>query len=219
MGLTSLGDGMTAVATRSDYDVTDLPWVVRAGIKLGVLESVLVLLYSLVDRFLSGPVEFILCLIILVVGLAAVTVLPGVWTRPRTIEGIAGAAGIGLMAAVVYLLIDVAILQPIGTYTNRWLEIGGGANWWYHPVWWMVGTFIPWFGAWILANQSVRSGSDRPSVGGALGLVFGLTVLVMVAAVLLHFPGAAWGLGTFGVSFLPGLALALLVSLLGTRRA
>lgn len=208
---------MTAVATRSDYDVTDLPWVLRAGIKLGILEAVLVLLYSLVDRFLNGPIELILCLIILVAGLSAVVALPGTWTRALTIEGIAGAAGIGLMGTVAFLLLDVAILQPIGTYTNRWLEIGGGANWWYHPVWWMVGTFIPWFGAWILANQTAKSG--QPSIGGQLGLIFGLTVLVMIAAVLLHFPGAHWGIGTFGVSFLPGLALALLVSLLGTRRA
>lgn len=208
---------MTAVATRSDFDVTDLPWVVRAGIKLGILEAVLVLLYSLVDRFLNGPLELILCLVILIAGLAAVVALPGIWTRALTIEGIAGAAGIGLMGTVAYLLLDVAILQPIGTYTNRWLEIGGGANWWYHPVWWMVGTLIPWFGAWILANQTAKHG--QPSVGGQLGLIFGLTVLVMVVAVLVHFPGAAWGIGTFGVSFLPGLALALLVSLLGTRRA
>ena len=37
----------------------------------------------------------------------------------------AGAAGIGLAAAGVYLLVDVSLLQPIGTYTNRWREIGG----------------------------------------------------------------------------------------------
>ena len=56
-----------------------------------------------------------------------------------------------------------AFCRTFGTYTNRWLEIGGGSNWWYHPVWWMVGTFIPWMGAWLLANRTARtSGRPRP---------------------------------------------------------
>jgi len=207
-----------AVATRGDHDVTDLPWVIRAGVRLGILEAVLVLLYSLADRFLPGPLELVVCAVVLVAGIAAVTLLPGIWTRARTIEGIAGAAGIGLMATVVFLLIDVALLQPFGIYTNRWRAIGGGANWWYHPIWWMVGTFMPWMGAWILANQAVKNGG-RVSPLGAIGLALGLAVVVAVLAIVLHFPGADWGIGTFGVAFLPGLLLALLVSLLGSRRA
>ncbi len=142
--------------------------------------------------------------------------LPGLWTRPRTIEGIAGAAGIGLGATGVFLLVDVVLLQNIGTYTNRWYEIGGGSNWWYHPVWWMVGTFIPWMGAWLLANQTNRNG--RPSVGQALITILVLAVLIGTAATLLGFPGAHWGLGTFAVAFLPGLALATLISGIGKRR-
>jgi hypothetical protein len=175
-----------------------------------------VLLFSLASRFLGGPLETIVCGIVLVVGLAAVTLLPGIWTRPRTIEGIAGAAGIGLGAAGVFLLLDIMLLQNIGTYTNRWYEIGGGSNWWYHPVWWMVGTFIPWMGAWMLANQTARNG--RPAAVAGLITAFALSVLVGVAAVLLGFPGARWGLGTFAVAFLPGLALANVVSAIGKRR-
>ena len=85
--------------------------------------------------------------------------LPGLWTRARTIEGIAGAAGIGLAAAFVFMVIDVALFQPLGLWTNRWLEIGGGANWWYHPVWWMVGTYLTWMGALVQANQAAKSGA------------------------------------------------------------
>ena len=99
------------------------------------------------------------------------TLLPGIWTRARTIEGIAGAAGIGLGAAFVFLLVDVVLLQNIGTYTNRWWQIGG-SNWWYHPIWWMVGTFLPWLGAWILANQAERNG--RISAPAAFGTAVGL---------------------------------------------
>jgi hypothetical protein len=201
---------------RNEYDVTAVPAIVLGSTKLGLLEAVLVLLFSLASRMLSGVAETVVCGLILVIGVAAVSMLPGLWTRARTIEGIAGAAGIGLGATGVFLLLDVMLLQNIGTYTNRWYEIGGGSNWWYHPVWWMVGTFIPWMGAWILANQSIRSG--RPSVGTAFALAVGLSVVVAVLAILFGFPAARWTLGTFAVAFLPGLVLAAIVSGIGKRR-
>ena len=207
---------MTSTADlRSEYDVTAVPAIVAGAVKLGLIEAVLVLLFSLASRFLSGVPETILCSLIVVVGVAAVSMLPGLWTRPRTIEGIAGAAGIGLGATGVFLLLDVMLLQNIGTYSDRWYQIGGGSNWWYHPVWWMVGTFIPWMGAWILANQTVRNG--RPTVGAAFGTALVLAMVVAVLAVLFGFPGARWTLGTFAVAFLPGLALAAIVSGIGKR--
>lgn len=204
------------VEANREYDATDVPSIVLGSVKLGLLETVLVLLFSLASRFLGGVVETIVCGIIVLIGLAAVTMLPGLWTRPRTIEGIAGAAGIGLGAAGVFLLIDVMLLQNIGTYSNRWYEIGGGSNWWYHPVWWMVGTFLPWMGAWILANQTARNG--RPEAVNGLATALVLTLIVAIAANVLGFPGAHWTLGTFAVAFLPGLALATIVSAMGKRR-
>src|SRR5215217_3981858 len=192
---------MTSTAQLNrDYDLTAVPAIVAGSVKLGLLESIAVLLFSLASRLLGGVVETIVCGIILVIGLAAVSMLPGLWTRPRTIEGIAGAAGIGLGATAVFLLVDVMLLQNIGTYTNRWYEIGGGSNWWYHPVWWMVGTFIPWMGAWLLANQTVRDGRASLLTAFAFALVAGIAVAV--AAVLLGFPAARWSLGTFAVAFL-----------------
>jgi hypothetical protein len=199
-----------------DYDLTAVPSIVAGAVKLGLIESIAVLLFSLASRLLGGPIETVLCALILLAGLAAVTMLPGIWTRPRTIEGIAGAAGIGLGATGVFLLVDVMLLQNIGTYTNRWYEIGGGSNWWYHPVWWMVGTFIPWMGAWLLANQTARR--DRPSAASGLLTAFVLAIVVAIVAILLGFPGAGWGLGTFAVAFLPGLVLATIASAIGKRR-
>ncbi|HEX6408582.1 MAG TPA: hypothetical protein VFZ90_15460 [Gemmatimonadales bacterium] len=208
---------MTSTAELNrDYDLTGVPAIVAGSVKLGLLEGIAVLLFSLASRLLDGVVETIICGIILIVGVAAVSMLPGLWTRPRTIEGIAGAAGIGLGATAVFLLVDVMLLQNIGTYTNRWYEIGGGSNWWYHPVWWMVGTFIPWMGAWLLANQTNRNG--HPSAGQGLITALVLAVLIGAAATALGFPGAHWGLGTFGVAFLPGLVLATLISGIGKRR-
>jgi hypothetical protein len=200
---------------RGIHDVTDVPAIVRGSVKLGLLEAVLVLLFSLGSRFLDGPAETVVLGLVLLAGLAAVTLLPGLWTRAYTIEGIAGAAGIGLGATVVFLLIDVVLLQNIGTYTNRWQEIGG-SNWWYHPVWWMVGTFLPWMGAWILANQEARNG--RVSVVGAFGMAVAFAILAAVLGILLGFPGAKWTIATFGVAFLPGVALATALSALGIRR-
>ena len=205
----------TAVESRGTYDVTALPHVLRRALVLGAITAIVVVLLSFITRLTSGMIETVAGGIVLLAGLAAVTVLPGTWTRARTIEGIAGAAAIGLAATVVFLLIDVALLQPFGIYTNRWREIGGGSNWWYHPVWWMVGTFLPWMGGLILANRAARGRSD--SAAGVMIPALVAAVAFGVLANLIHFPLANWSLSTFGIAFLPGLALAAALSALGRR--
>ena len=207
----------SATLATPDHDYTDVPNVLRGGLQLGILQSAAVALYAIGSRMLSGPMETVVLALTLVAGVSATIALPGLWTRARKIEGIAGAAGIGLSAAGVFLVIDVAVVQPLGLYGNRWLAIGGGSNWWYHPVWWMVGTFMPWMGAWVLANQAAKSGSPNP-IGLILGTLIG-AAFVMALASFAGFPGAAIGIGTFGVSVLPSLALNVLVSSFGARRA
>lgn len=206
----------SAAETRGDYDVTHLRYVLRNALILGVLTALVVVAMSFITRLTGGIVEAVVGGIVLLVGVALVTVLPGIWTRARTIEGVAGAAGIGLAATVVFLLIDVALLQPLGIYTNRWREVGGGSNWWYHPVWWMVGTFLPWMGAFILANRAARGRSV--SLAGVMVPALMLAVACAVIAILVGFPRANWSLSTFGIAFLPGLALAAVMSGLGARR-
>jgi hypothetical protein len=71
-------------------------------------------------------------------------------------------------------------------------------------------------GAFILANQEARNG--RISAGAAFGTAVGFAIVVAIIAVLIGFPGARWNLPTFGLAFLPGLALATALSSLGTRR-
>ena len=202
---------------KGEYDLTRVPMIVQGAVKLGLLESILVLLFSLASRFLAGVPELVVGGLILLGGLAAVSMLPGLWTKPRTIEGIAGAAAIGLAAAVVFLLVDVTVLQNIGTYSHRWYDLGGGSNWWYHPVWWMVGTFLPWMGAWILANQTAKDGRPSPLTGFLTAV--GAAVIFAAAAVVFGFPGARWTLATFGIAFLPGLALATALSAMRKRHA
>jgi len=200
----------------SDADHTELRHVLRSSAQLGALQAALVVAFSFASRYLEGAAELAVTGLVVVVGVAAVITLPGLWTRARTVEGVAGAAGIGLAAAAVFMVIDVVALQLGGIYTNRWLEIGGGSNWWYHPVWWMAGTYMPWMGAWVLANQTAKSGQPSPAM-----LVVGTLVLaavVMAVATLVHFPGAGFGLGSFSVSVLPALALMVIVSRLGAPR-
>ncbi len=207
---------MTSAAhTSSSADHTDVPFVVRNGAILGLLQSVLVLAFSLASRPLEGTPELVVRALIVLVGLATTTLLPGIWTRARRIEGIAGAAGIGLMATATYLLVDSLLLQRLGTYTNRWLAIGGGSNWWYHPVWWMAGTYLAWMGAWALANQAERGGTS-PVMVFILALVF--TAVAGATGVLIGVPYAAWTLGTFAVAFLAGITLTVLVTGLGGKR-
>ena len=208
---------MTSTAPAApSRDYTELPHVLRSALALGVLQAVLVVLFAIVSRAWSGPLELIAELIIVIVGVGATIVLPGVWTRAETIEGIAGAAGIGLAATAVFLAFDLALLQPLGIYTNRWHQIGGGSNWWYHPVWWMVGTYLAWLGAWVRANQTAKSGS--PNVATLAGGTFLIAAIVMVAAKVFGFPGAQLGVGTFSVAILPALALMALITGLGARR-
>ena len=206
----------SAVELERDIDRTDVPYIVRGAVKIGLITAIAVLLYSLVSRYTDGMVESALKVVIIAAGTWLVTFLPGQWTRARTIEGIAGAAGIGLAGAVVYLLIDVTLLQNIGTYTNRWRAIGGGSNWWYHPVWWMVGTFLPWMGAFMIANQAARGGV---SVARSAAIVTVATLVLGALAVVLHMPYAEWSVPTFGVAIIPALAVATAISGLGSRRA
>ncbi len=206
----------TAVSLDHSSDSTDVPIIVRASIVLGLVQAVCVFAVSMINRALTGTADHALTGVVVAIGTVVTMIYPATRTRPRTIEGIAGAAGIGLGAALAFMLVDVAVLQPLGTYTNRWHEIGGGSNWWYHPTWWMVGCFISWMGAWILANQANKNGQS--SIGGAIGLVAVLTAVVGAAAAALHFPGASFNVPTFAVAVLPALALGTWISSFGASK-
>ncbi len=206
----------STLAMDARHDRTDLANVLRSGIALGLLQSALVGLFGFLQVRLAGTAELLVCGLILVVGIALTISLPGRWTRARTIEGIAGAGGIGYAAAIVFLIVDVTLFQPVGLYSNRWREIGGGSNWWYHPVWWMLGTYLPLMGAWVLANQTERNGQPSPFflVTGA----FGFAALLLGIATLIGFPGAHWGLGAYAVSIIPALMVMVGITSFMARR-
>ncbi|MEO6068585.1 MAG: hypothetical protein ABIQ41_11480 [Gemmatimonadales bacterium] len=208
---------MTAPSHATAADQTDIPLIVRASIKLGLIQTTIIVLMAIASRLLEGPAETAALALLLLIGLAVSAGLPGIWTNARTIEGIAGAAGIGLAAAAIFMVIDSLVLQNLGLWTNRWREIGGGSNWWYHPIWWMVDAWLAWMGAWVLAQQAARG--MRPSLGMLMGLSVGLTLVVGALAALFHFPGAGWTVASFGVAYLAGLPLAVFVSGMGRKGA
>ena len=207
---------MTSVAMEARYDRTDLANVLRGGIVLGLLQCVLVAAFGFIQVRVAGTIELVVCGAILLIGIAITLALPGLWTRARTIEGIAGAGGIGFASAIVFLVVDVAVFQPLGLWSSRWLEIGGGLNWWYHPVWWMVGTYLPTMGAWVLANQTRKNGQPSPFSLVVFSLV--LSALLLAVASLIGFPGAHWGMGAFAVSIIPALVVLVILSGMGPDR-
>ncbi|MGH7583765.1 MAG: hypothetical protein ACREL5_11120 [Gemmatimonadales bacterium] len=207
----------TAVPIDSSYDDTRLVRIVRALFALAIAEAVCVVIVSIITHALSGVVEHALTGVAVYVGAMFTIFFPGTVTRPRKIDGIAAAAGIGLGATWVYVGLDAFVLQPLGVYTNRWHEIGGGSIWWYLPVWWMVGTYMPWMGGWILANQANRSG--RSSVIQGIVIVTVIAAIIGALAALLHFPGAGWHVPTFAIAILPALALTNFVTAMGRGRS
>ena len=205
-----------AIPARSEAGEYPLKQMLLCAVRLGLLEAAAMLLIGIGSRMLEGPAEAAVLGVLLVGALLAVSFLPGLWLGSRDFEGIARAAAVGLAATIVFLAVDVTLFQPFGLYTHRWRDVGGGSNWWYHPIWWMAGTYLPWLGAWLLASRTARSGSPSPT--GAAVVVLALTAVCGIAANLVHFPGAGWNVATFGVAFLPGLALATAVTALGARR-
>jgi hypothetical protein len=80
----------------------------------------------------------------------------------------------------------------------------------------MVGSYLAWMGAFVLANQTARRGS--PSSIAAVLLIAGIAAVLAAAAATVGFPGAGWNVPTFGVAVLPALALSALVSGMGRPR-
>ncbi len=80
----------------------------------------------------------------------------------------------------------------------------------------MVGTYLPWMGAWTLANQAER---ESPSVARLMTTALAAAAALAVLAIAIHVPGARWSVATFALAFLPGIAVATLISGLGRARA
>jgi len=198
---------MTA-AVQPSADRSSVRVILTGGAQLGVLTIVGVVAFALVSRALTGSVEVVVQSILLVAGGMVFAYLPSVAIRPRTVDGIAWAALVGLIGALVFTVVDTAVLRPLHLYHWTWDEIGGGSGFWYIPVWWMGSAFLAWLGAWIVA-LAARGGREPATLvlgllSGSLGVVlFGLGA----AAGLLPFHAAAMALA-FSVGLVVHVVLA-----------
>jgi len=164
-------------------DRSDFRNVLVSGTKTGVVTGGAVVTYLVLMRLLpSGiPRDVITSLLVLAAGVL-VSLLPGVWAAARNTEGIAGAAAIGLWGTVVFMAIDVIFLRPFKAYPWTWDAIGGGSGWWYHPIWWMLGTFLAWMGGMLTAGRHARGPATLGQI--ALPIVVGAVVLAVAGKLL-----------------------------------
>src|SRR5256885_5546853 len=154
---------MSATATATASDRSDFRTVMVGGTQVGVLTAVAVVVFLFVSRQVTAvvPQRVLETLVVLATGLA-VSFLPARLTQARQVEGIAGAAAIGLWGTVVFTALDIVLLRPFKAYPWTWDAIGGGSTWWYLPIWWMLGTFLAWTGGIVSATRAVRGETSLP---------------------------------------------------------
>src|SRR6266702_4761039 len=88
---------MSATALPAESDRSDFRTVMLGGTKLGLVTAVAVVAFLAVSRQVTAhvPQRALETLIVLAAG-AAVSFLPAQWAVARNVEGIAGAAAMGL---------------------------------------------------------------------------------------------------------------------------
>ncbi len=168
---------MPATATATTSDRSDFRTVMVGGTQIGVLTAAAVVVFLIVSRQVAAGMSqrALEALIVLATG-TAVSFLPARLTQARHVEGIAGAAAVGLWGTVVFTAFDIAVLRPFQAYPWTWDAIGGGSTWWYLPIWWMLGTFLAWTGGIVSAARAARGETSlvraaTPALVGAVALV------------------------------------------------
>ncbi len=206
---------MSAVAAPTATDRSDLRTVLTGGtrIGLGIAAAVVVYLLSAKDVPPGGGLRAgVETLLVLAAGTAA-AFLPGTWCVARNVEGIAGAAAMGLWGTIVFSIVDIVLLRPLKVYPWTWDAVGGGTTWWYLPMWWILGTFLAWMGGTRIALRAAR-GADAGIVRSAGPTLIG----ALVVAALARVTGAATLLpAAAGAGF--ALTLLALVLIALARRA
>jgi hypothetical protein len=169
---------MTSATT---VDRSEFRHVLFSGTIVGAVTAVAVIVYLVVARLVPpGIIAALLETIVVLVAAVLVTFLPGFFATSRTVQGIAGAAAIGLWGTIVFMAIDIILLRPFKAYPWTWDAVGGGSTWWYLPIWWMLGTLVAWLGAVVTAGRAARGGDTAITslalspLGGGIGGVLGL---------------------------------------------
>src|SRR5712671_2441210 len=164
---------MSATLAPTTMDRTDARTILTGGTKIGLGTAVAVVLYLWVSKHVAaGPLQGGLETLLVIVAGTAVTFVPGRWCSARSVEGIAGGAGMGLWGAIVFSVVDIVLLRPMKAYPWTWDAVGGGSTWWYLPIWWMFATFLAWMGGTLTAAAPEGSSLGRTAapvlIGGAV---------------------------------------------------
>jgi len=201
---------MPATATATTSDRSDFRTVMVGGTQIGVLTAAAVVVFLIVSRQVAAGMSqrALEALIVLATG-TAVSFLPARLTQARHVEGIAGAAAVGLWGTVVFTAFDIAVLRPFQAYPWTWDAIGGGSTWWYLPIWWMLGTFLAWTGGIVSAARAARGETSlvraaTPALVGAVALV----AVARLARLDLVLPAEAGAGFTIALAALAVVALA-----------
>jgi hypothetical protein len=173
----------SAVATT---DRSEFRNVLASGTVVGAITGLSVVAFIAMSRLLPAGLgrDLLESVLVLAAGVA-VSLLPGQRAVARTVEGVAGAAAIGLWGTVVFMAIDIVLLRPFKAYPWTWDAIGGGSTWWYLPIWWMLGTFLAWMGGMLTAARNARGEVSMAQL--AVPVVVG-AVVVTAASKLLGCP-------------------------------
>lgn len=202
---------MTSATT---VDRSEFRHVLFSGTIVGAVTAGAVIVYLGVARFVPpGIIAALLETIVVLVAAVLATFLPGFFATSRTVQGVAGAAAIGLWGTIVFMAIDIILLRPFKAYPWTWDAVGGGSTWWYLPIWWMLGTLLAWWGGLVTAGRAARGGNTAITslaiaplgggVGGALGLGLGGVTALPVGA---------------GVGFLVTLAIFAIIVVSRNKR-
>jgi len=200
---------MTASAETAGSVRDDLRTVLSSGAKLGVMAAVGVVTFALLSKSMSGFVETVLEALIVLAGGILFSFAPALWVRPNDVDSIAWASLVGLLGALAFTVLDIALLRPLGIYHWTWDEIGGGSGFWYIPVWWMASTSLAWVGAWIY-GRAARSHRDFTLRTIGLTVVIALVCFVGIATLGAGFSAAIMALA-FAVALVVHLGAASLL--------
>src|SRR2546430_8141473 len=118
---------MSATAAPAQ-DRSDFRTVTTGGGLVGLVTGVAVVLFVAASRTLAGGAvrEGVEALLVIAAAVV-VAFFPARWTAARSTDGIAGAAAVGLVGAVVFSAIDIVLLRPFPAYPWTWDAIGGGS--------------------------------------------------------------------------------------------
>jgi hypothetical protein len=201
---------MSASAAPLPSDRSDFRTVTLGGAGIGLVTGVAVVAFLAASRLVpdaGGLRDAVEALIVLAAGIM-VAFVPSSRTVPRTSEGIAGAAAVGLVGTIVFSAIDIVVLRPFKAYPWTWDAIGGGSTWWYLPVWWMLGTFLAWMGAIVTAGAAASGETTLARRAMPIGVATVIGAVVAQLALRLALPVATGGAFTVVLAAFAVLALA-----------